>query len=159
MKTARHIITTIALIIGFIYVCTINYSLGIGIFGVGMILFLLLHILKVNKIKKNGHLVKGHIVDVEFVTDGANRSIIEFQTIDGVKISGEPLNNDGLHLTILDPKRRWPVDIIYQKDNPSDFIVYRKHNLDTVGYIFFLLIALLFIIFGLCDYFIWHNLK
>lgn len=115
------------------------------IFGVVFLLIAFIFIFKLKKMTKNGIRTEGIIFDIEVRKNSRNPyPVIRFQTIGNVVITKVP---DFYSLPGY-PKKGDKVKVIYNPDDPNDFIV--ESNPGRI---------IIFILFGLSFIIIWGVLK
>lgn len=115
------------------------------IFGIVFLLIAFIFIFKLKKMTKNGIRTEGIIFDIEVRKHSRNPyPVIRFQTIGNVVITKVP---DFYSLPGY-PKKGDKVKVIYNPDDPNDFIV--ESNPGRI---------IIFILFGLSFIIIWGVLK
>lgn len=146
--TTKQAVTFIVFVI-VVFICfSIKAPLGIMIFSLGMLITLLYGLADARRIRKTGELVSGYIVDYTYDKDGDTTPIIEFETTSKEKISGLPYINSNFHFSSSLKKKEKPlieVRVIYDKNNPSDFILpdYQTTNNLAFGIIGLFALAML----------------
>ena len=109
------------------------------VFGVVFLAIAFLFIVKLQKMKRNGIKTEGIIVDIEVRKNSRNPyPVIRFQTIGNIEITRVP---DFYSLPGY-PRRGDKVKVIYNPDDPNDFIV----ESNPIRVVIFLLVGLSFLI-------------
>jgi hypothetical protein len=115
------------------------------IFGLAFLIIALAFFFKLKKISRNGIKTEGSVFDVEYKQNyRIPYPVIRFLTADNVWITQTPdyWSNDTV------PVKGDKVHIIYNPDNPADFVVAGKSNRVRP-----------FILIGLCFIILWGVLK
>jgi hypothetical protein len=137
-----------------VFICFYNRpALGVMVFCLGILIVIAHGLLYVRKIKKRGELTSGHLIDYVYDKDGDATPLIEFETASKEKISGHPYINSSLNFSLMrfnKEKKGQEVNVIYNKEKPSDFILPDDQNSNNLA--FGLIILFVITMFGLSIY-------
>jgi len=153
-KDISTIVLFLAFLIAFASAFSIKPSLGILVFSSGFLVALIYGSYKVFQIKRNGIEAKATITEIQTDNKGYQKPVLEFETHDGQKITGQPYVSSSLTMA-----RSWSekagqaeLKVLYNKKKPEQFIIpgYRAQNALTFS-ILAVFAAGLFIV-GLLDF-------
>lgn len=111
-------------------------------------------ILFLRKIERTGIESIGKIVSIEIHNNGHKVPVIEFTTPEGVIIKEKPIIYSTTDLQLIsDLFKNYTgkeISILYDSENPSQFVILENSNSDYLTFFIFLLLGLATTIIGIC---------
>jgi Protein of unknown function (DUF3592) len=136
-------------IIGFF----ISLALSFTVFGMVWAYLFYYWLSSLKKITRTGIECTGNLVGIETDMEGDKSPVVEFTTLNGENVRGQPFSNEAIDQSKLrsyNSSINEEVPILYDPDKPEKFVLGYNRNVNHVIPVIFMLMGLFFVVIGMC---------